>query len=97
MSKQSSLLTSALHVAKLDKRLRELIAADQGVTPDEVTSEFIDQRTAELWSKPEFRFDDSGDHGGYEIDGLEVQNQYEIEAEREKAESILGRFFLRKR
>ncbi len=72
----------------LERKLRELIAEQFGISPDEVTMEFIRQKRAELYARPDYRFIFYCELGGYDDVGLKVRNFSEIEAEAEEAEAF---------
>jgi hypothetical protein len=80
---------------ELDLLLRELIAAEHGISPEEVTLEFIERQRELLYADPNFRFDHPGQHGGYNIDGLKIRNMYETKDAKERATAFLRQFFAR--
>lgn len=69
--------------------LTNLIAKEHGITPEEVTPEFIQEQTNRLWNQPDFRFTDGNPY-------LEHPNPYEIEQEERENEEFFNKFFRRK-
>lgn len=68
----------------LEEKLKKLIADEHGITPEEVTPEFIMQQRDILWHRPDFGFID-GDPG------LEYQTVLEAEEEQRRAGEFLNK------
>ena len=75
----------------LEKRLRELIAERYGVSPDEVTMEFIRQKRAELYARPDHKFIFEDEYGNETL-GLKVRNLSQPEAEAKEADAFWKQF-----
>jgi hypothetical protein len=74
----------------LSKKLRESIAKDLGVSPDDVTPEFIRQQRERLSPRLRLVFDSK--YGGHNTAGLRVLSNEKIKSNREKAKAILAEF-----
>ena len=75
----------------LDRKLSELIARDEGVSPEEVTTDFILQRRKEK-VYPNAEFVTRGIYGGYHVRGLRIRTQQEIERNRKRTDAFLSQF-----
>src|SRR4051812_32471753 len=76
----------------LGEMLKEYIAREYGVSPDDVTFEFIEEKRAELYADPKFRFEPDTEHGGWDPTGLEIWSPFEAEQKQKAADEILRRF-----
>ena len=74
----------------LDKKLKETIAKDFGVSPDDVTPEFIRVQRKRLSPRLRLVFDSI--YGGHSVVGLTVLSDEKIQSNREKAKRILAEF-----
>ena len=78
-------------MSAIEKRLREMIAADAGISPDEVTVEYIEaQRTERFYAKGAFLKESI--FGGYHPERLQVLSLDEVAANHRQAETFLARF-----
>ena len=78
-------------MSRLDETLKALIARDLGVTPTEITPEFIRKwrkSTGQAKKRLEFR----SHYGGYRGSSLRNLTSEEIESNRKRAEAFLDRF-----
>lgn len=75
----------------LERKLTELIARDFGISPDEVTPEYIHHwREANIYPAPNFDF--NGKYGGYHYAGLDVLTPEEIKAIIKVSDDFLAQF-----
>ena len=75
----------------LEEKLTKLIARDFGISPEEVTPEYIHNwREKNIYPKARYEFD--GKYGGYLYAGLEVLTPAEIEAIVKASEDFLAQF-----
>jgi hypothetical protein len=77
----------------LEKTLDELIAKVAGVSPDQVTLDFIRRKREE---NPEPRYDFNTRYGGYNAAGSRVVSPRELKRTEEKARAFLAQFAVRK-
>lgn len=75
----------------LQEKLVKLVAKEFGISPDEVTPEYI-HRWRESSVYPAANFDFNGYCGGYRHAGLEVLTTDEIEAIIKASEDFLAQF-----
>lgn len=71
-------------MSDLHTLLTNLIAEAHGITPEEVTPEFIEEQRNILWHRPDFRFEDGNPY-------LEHPNLYQIEEEQRRADDFLDK------
>ena len=74
----------------LERKLKELIAEDLNVSPEEVTAEFIHQQRERL--SPQIQLVLDTNYGGYSALGLKVLSDEEIKSNQEEAEAFLADF-----
>lgn len=74
----------------LEKRLREMIAASAGITPEEVTPEYIEEKRKEMYGQGAFVKESI--FGGYHVERLKILTRSEIESNHRGAEAFLSRF-----
>lgn len=75
----------------LEEKLTKLVAKEFGISPDEVTIDYI-HRWRESSIYPAANFDFNGKYGGYRHAGLEVLTTNEIEAIIKTSEDFLAQF-----
>jgi hypothetical protein len=78
-------------MANLEDKLDQLIAEELGISPEEVTLEFIQDYRREN-EDPEERFDFSANTAGLNPPRQHVFSRHEIEARRKHAENFLHQF-----
>jgi hypothetical protein len=78
----------------LEEKLTELIAQALGVSPDDITPEFI-HKWREEHIYPNARYDFSSRYGGYNSARRIVLSRAEIESHRKQAEAFLAQFVVK--
>jgi len=74
----SSLNIKTTEAESLDDFLKRIIAEQDGITPEEVTPEYIRKRQQAEWYK-RLRYEIGSDYGGYETSGLKFYTQEELD------------------
>ncbi len=72
----------------LDDFLKRRIAAKEGIAPEQVTPEYIQERREEQ-IYPDIRYEIGSDYGGYDTVGLKFRTRHELdEIERDVDEAL---------
>src|SRR5579863_7269872 len=75
-----------------ERKIREMIAGEFGMSSDQVDLEFIEKKREELYANPNHRLVFDSERGGYVPTLLENQNASEVEIERTIAVNFLSHF-----